>query len=270
MKSAVTVSLVPQAKGGPFILWDDLPGSCELAAKLGFDAVEIFPPNPEAISPDVVLPLLEKHKLELAAVGTGGGWAAYKWHFTHADPDIRAKARGFAKSIVEAAAKLGAPVIVGSMQGKIEGDVTREQALVWLTEALEELAALAHSHGQKLFFEPLNRYETNMFNRLADTVDFLKSLRARNITILADMFHMNIEEASIADSLRAAGPMIGHFHFADSNRRAIGWGHTDVAPVVQALSDIGYQGYISGEALSIPNPEAAAAQTVASFRRYFQ
>ena len=269
MKSAVTVSLVPQAKGGPFILWDDLAASCELAARLGFDAVEIFPPAPEAVAPEIVRPLLERHGLELAAVGTGGGWAMHKWHFTHANAAIRAKAREFARGMVEAGAALGVPAIVGSMQGKIEGDVTREQALAWLKEALEELAGVAESHGRGLFYEPLNRYETNMFNRLGDTVEFLRSLRAQNITILADMFHMSIEEVSIADALREAGSLVGHFHFADSNRRAIGWGHTEVEPIVEALRDIRYSGYISGEALAIPNPEAAATQTIQSFRRYF-
>jgi sugar phosphate isomerase/epimerase len=269
MKSAVTASLIPEAKGGPFILWDDLPTACATAARLGFDAIEIFPPSPQAVTPEIVRPLLDQHKLELAAIGTGGGWVAHRWHFSHPDPAIRTAARNFARSMVEAAAALGAPAIVGSMQGRFEGDVSREQALHWVADALEELAEFAGNRGQTLFYEPLNRYETNIFNRLGDTVEFLQSLRAKNIRILADMFHMSIEEISIADALRAAGPMIGHFHFADSNRRAIGWGHTDVTPIVQALKDIGYQGYISGEALAIPNPEAAAAQTIASFRKFF-
>ena len=210
------------------------------------------------MAPEIVRPLLEHHGLELAAVGTGGGWAMHKWHFTHADAAIRAQAREFARGIIEAAAALGAPAIIGSMQGKIEGDVTREQALVWLEEALEELAGVAESHGRGLFYEPLNRYETNLFNRLGDAAEFLHSLRAQNITILADLFHMNIEEVSIADALREAGSLVGHVHFADSNRRAIGWGHTEVEPIIEALRDIRLQGYLSGETLPIPNPEAAA------------
>jgi len=269
MKSAVTVSLVPQAKGGPFILWDDLEKACQTASQLGFDAIEIFPPSPEAVAVEIVKPLLERYRLSLAAVGTGGGWVAHRLHFTHANPAVRNAALDFARRIVHAAAALGAPAIVGSMQGKAEGEVSLDQARAWLAEALEDLASIAAGYGRTLFYEPLNRYETNVFNRLEDTVRFLKMLTARNITILADMFHMNIEEASMADALRAAGPLIGHFHFADSNRRAIGWGHTEVAPIVQALRDIGYQGYISAEALSVPDPEAAAAQSAASFRKYF-
>ena len=47
--------------------------------------------------------------------------------------------------------------------------------------------------------------------------------------LLADLFHMNIEEANLAEAIRAAGSHIGHVHFADSNRRAAGMGHTDFA-----------------------------------------
>ena len=123
------------------------------------------------------------------------------------------------------------------------------------------------THRVPLLYEPLNRYETNLFNRLGDTAEFLGTLKTRNIRILADLFHMNIEEADLAASLRVAGPLIGHVHFADSNRRAIGFGHTAVPPVVAALRDIGYAGYLSAEILPLPDSAAAARQTISSYRR---
>lgn len=269
MRSAITVSLVPQARGGPFVYWDDLEAACASAARLGFDAVEIFPLSHEAVTVEQIQPIVERHGLAVAALGTGSGWVAHRWHFTHPDHAIRESARRFAHRIVEAAGALGAPAIIGSMQGKIEGDLSRPQAVEWLSEALEELGEAAARFGQPLLYEPLNRYETNLFNRLGDTVEFLATLRARNILILADLFHMNIEETSVAESLRQAGPSIGHFHFADSNRRAIGLGHTEIESVAAALREIGYAGYISGEVLPLPDTETAAAQTIASYRRYF-
>jgi sugar phosphate isomerase/epimerase len=85
---------------------------------------------------------------------------------------------------------------------------------------------------------------------------------------LADLFHMNIEEADSAAALREAGPLIGHVHFADSNRRAIGMGQTRVAPVIAALRAIGYSGYLSAEIFPLPDPVAAARQTIAAFREH--
>ena len=61
----------------------------------------------------------------------------------------------------------------------------------------------------------------------ATTASWIGSLKTKNVRILADMFHMNIEEADMAESIRQFGILIGHVHFADSNRRAIGFGHTD-------------------------------------------
>ena len=86
--------------------------------------------------------------------------------------------------------------------------------------------------------------------------------------LLCDLFHMNIEEVSNAATLRACGRHVGHVHFADSNRQAIGFGHTDAASVIAALKDIGFAGYLSGEILPLPDSEAAAAQTIKAIRTH--
>jgi sugar phosphate isomerase/epimerase len=87
--------------------------------------------------------------------------------------------------------------------------------------------------------------------------------------LLCDLFHMNIEEPDIAAALRLAGNKVGHVHFADSNRWAVGNGHTDIAPVAAALRDIGYTGYLSGEILPLPDSDSAAKKTIESFRKFF-
>lgn len=268
MRSAITVSLVPQAAGGPFVFWNGLADACEQASTLGFDAIEIFPPNADTLDVEAIRELLKSHRLAVAAVGTGGGWVMHKWTLTHADSAIRARAKGFIRGIIEKAAALGAPAILGSMQGRWEGDASRAQALAWLAEALDELGNFAGEHGQPFLYEPLNRYETNLIHRTGEAAAWLRQLPTRNVRILSDLFHMNIEEADIADALRAGGDLIGHVHFADSNRHAIGLGHTDVAPIVAALREINYKGYLSAEILPLPDSATAAQKTIESFRRF--
>lgn len=267
MRSAITVSLVPQAKGGPFVFWNGLDDAFAQAAAVGFDAVEIFPPSASVIDVEEVKRLAEDHSLAVAAVGTGGGWVINKWSLTNPDCSIRAQAREFIRAIIDKAGALRAPAILGSMQGRWEGEVTREEALAWLGDALEDLGEHAAQHGVPFLYEFLNRYETNLFNRIGDAAAFLRTLRTRNVRILADLFHMNIEEADIPAALRAAGSLVGHVHFADSNRQAIGLGHTPIAPIVSALRDIGYSGYLSAEILPLPDSLAAARQTIDSFRK---
>ena len=268
MHSAVTISLVPEARGGPFVFWDDLAAGCARAAELGFEAVEIFPTEAGALDIASVRKLLDEHGLKLAAIGTGAGWVKHRLRLTDPDVMVRQKAIDFAAEIIDLAGALGVPAIIGSMQGRWSDGVTREQAVAWLGEAINGLAERAAGHGVPLLYEPLNRYETNLFNRQGDAAEFLRGLRSRNVKLLCDLFHMNIEERDIADALRAARPLVGHVHFVDSNRQAIGLGHTDMAPIMAALREIEYTGYLSAEILPLPDSVSAARQAIESFRRW--
>jgi sugar phosphate isomerase/epimerase len=266
MRSAITVSLVPEANGGPFVFWNGLEDAFKQSAALGFDAVEIFPPGVEALDVTVIRALQNSTGLAVAAVGTGAGWVKHKLHLCHPDKSVREQARGFIGSIIRCAAELGAPAILGSMQGRVEPGVERSQALDWLAEALREAGALAQELGQVFLYEPLNRYETNLLNRQADAGAFIEERSLGGVKILADLFHMNIEETNLAEAVLAIGSHLGHVHFADSTRRAVGFGHTDVRPIYAALQTIGYQGYLSAEVLPLPSSQLAAERTIASFR----
>ena len=268
-RSAVTVSLVTEARGGPFVFWDDLPSACRDAADLGFDAIELFAPGPQAVSKSDLTALLEKHRLQLAAVGTGAGWVIHKLSLTNPDENIRNQAKEFIRSMIAFGGPHGAPAIIGSMQGKWSDGVSKEQAMNWLGEALEELGQFARTFNVPLIYEPLNRYETNLVNTVATGVDLMESLNTENVRLLADLFHMNIEEADLAAALKLGGKWIGHIHFVDSNRRPAGCGHMEYTPIAAALNDIGYSGYLSAEALSWPDPRSAAEQTIREFRRLF-
>jgi sugar phosphate isomerase/epimerase len=156
------------------------------------------------------------------------------------------------------------------MQGRSTHEVDPPSALGHLTDALEELGSCAQGYGVPLLYEPLNRYETNLVNTVEAGARLLGSLSTGNVRLLADLFHMNIEEHDIASAIRAGGDRIGHVHFVDSNRRPAGSGHIDFVPVAAALAEIGYDGYASAEALPHPDPDAAARATITAFRRVFR
>ncbi len=267
MKSAVTVSLVDEARGGPFVFWDDLELAFKTAAELEFDAVEIFAPGPDAIDTSTVLGYCKTFGLKVAAVGTGAGMVKHGLSLTDFDVQKRLAAKEFIRQMIEFGAKLEAPAIIGSMQGRWTAQVSRDQAIQWLAESLNELGRFAGQHDQTLIYEPLNRYETNLAKTLDEGVQLLKSASTSNVKLLADLFHLNIEESRIEESIQKAGPYIGHVHFVDSNRRAAGMGHLDFPPIIQALKTIGYEGYLSAEAFALPDSLAAARTTIATFRK---
>jgi sugar phosphate isomerase/epimerase len=269
VKSAVTVSLVEEARGGPFVFWNGLADAFEHAARLGFDAVEIFAPGPEAVDHDELKQLISGHGVAVAAVGTGAGMVRHGLSLTDPAPSRRQQAIDFVKSMIDLGADYKAPAIIGSMQGKWGGDLSREAALGLLQEALNQLGQHAAECGVPIFYEPLNRYETNLLKTIAESVEFLKTLDSDRILLLADLFHMNIEETDIAEALRTGRKHIGHIHFVDSNRQAAGLGHMQYEPIISAIREIDFCGYLSAEAFPIPDSLAAAQQTIETFKRYF-
>lgn len=268
IRTAVTIALVPEARQGPFVFHGDLVGSVRKAAALGFDAVEIFPPSAEALDVPELRKVLGDHGLKLAAVGTGAGWVVHQLTLIETDAARNRRAHDFVWGLMDAAAELGAPVIVGSMQGRHEPD-TRNQVLPRLAVRLQDLGARARERGVPLLYEPLNRYETNLFNRQSDAANWLRVYRIENVKLLCDLFHMNIEEADVAATLRRVRDLLGHIHFVDSNRHAPGMGHTDFGPIVAALREIGYGGYASAECFPLPDSDTAARQTIETYRRLF-
>jgi sugar phosphate isomerase/epimerase len=266
-KSAVTVSLVAESKGGPFVFWDNLPDACRQASQLGFDAIEIFAPGPDTVSQTELDSLLKSHRLALAAVGTGAGWVKHKLTLTSPDESVRHRAADFIRSMIDFGGRCGAPAIIGSMQGRWGDAVTKDQGMAWLRQALNDLGEYARQYHVPLIYEPLNRYETNLVNTVAAGVELMTSLQTDNVRLLADLFHMNIEESNLAEALKSGGKWIGHIHFVDSNRRPAGCGHMEYAPIMTALNQMKYTGYLSAEALAWPDPVSAAQQTIREYRR---
>jgi len=270
IKSAVTIALVPQIKTGPWIFWDNLEESMYKAADLGFDAIELFTASGNAIETDTLKELLDQYQLQLAAVGTGAGKVVHGMTLTDPDSTIREKAIGFIKEMMEFGAAFNAPAIIGSMQGNVAQGCTHGQSIDILAEGLHVLDEHATSLGVKLIYEPLNRYETNLMNNLEDAAAFIESNKFKNVVLLADLFHMNIEEANPAASIQKNSQHIGHVHFADSNRKPVSFGHTAMEPIAHALISSGFDGYVSAEAFPWPDPDLAAAQTIRSFNQFFK
>ena len=266
MKSCITISLVEEARGGPFVLWDGLEKSIAFAGELGYDAVELFIPGPDAIDVASLHRMLANADVQLAAIGTGAGWVKHGLQLADAEAGRRERARAFVRGVIDLAGQFDASAIIGSMQGRSTNEVDAATARGYLCEGLEDGGSHAAQYNVPLFYEPLNRYETNQCTTVADGVELLRSLSSDNVRLLCDLFHMNIEESDIADALIRGGHLVGHVHFVDSNRRPVGQGHMQYTRVVQALRSIDYQGYLCAEAFPWPDQYEAARQTMRAFR----
>ncbi len=266
MKTAIVVSAQPTAFEA-LALSADLEQSFDLIAAEGFSGVEIAVRDPERVDAKSINRLARDKGLEIVAIGTGQAYVDEGLSLTYPEQSVRDKALARMKKQLELARKLGAMVIIGLIRGNPGPGDDLEQAKELFADALRELSEYGQSiQAKPILIEPLNRYEARLINSVDEGLGFLNELELPNVKLLADTFHMNIEDRDMAESLRAARGVLGHVHIADSNRHAPGQGHTDFGPVLAALDDIGYSGYVSVEIMPVPTPEDAVRLTAEFFR----
>ena len=232
-------------------------------AEVGYDGAELAIRDPQVIEVEGLERSLQTWGLRVPAIGTGQAWGEEGLSFTDPDPVVREAAVARVLSHIPLAERWDAVIIIGLLRGKVKPGVTREQAMRWLVEAVRTCARAAAPHGVRLALEPINRYETSLINTVDEGLALIEQVAAPNFGLLLDTFHMNIEEPSIEESIRKAGPHIFHFHVADSNRWYPGAGHLDFESILSALVDTGYRGFISGEFLPLPDAATAARRAYA-------
>jgi sugar phosphate isomerase/epimerase len=132
-----------------------------------------------------------------------------------------------------------------------------------LLDCLGRLGDHAKSCGATVLLEPLNRYEDFMCNTLAQGVSYCKALKHTNVMLMADLFHMGIEEANSSRALEDAIVHLKHIHVADSNRYEPGQGHTDFKTIFATLKRLGYSGYLAFECMLKSPAETALPRSVA-------
>jgi sugar phosphate isomerase/epimerase len=196
-------------------------------------------------------------------------------HFIGAfDPELRADAVENLLSQLSVIAEIGGrgamtPASWGMFSYRLPPFVpprTPEQDRDVLLDSLGTLGEHARREGVEIYLEPLNRYEDHMVNRLQDAVSLIEEIGCPAIKVVADFFHMDIEEVDISASLRAAFGHLGHLQVSDSNRLEPGAGHLDWASAIATLTELGYDGYYALES-RLSGPAEQAIPAAAAFLR---
>ncbi|MBN1640205.1 MAG: sugar phosphate isomerase/epimerase [Anaerolineae bacterium] len=266
MKTSIVLSTHP-SKFDAVAFKGDFAANVATIAALGYDGVELAIRDPNLIQADVLLAVTNAHGLAVPAIGTGQAWGEEGLSFTDPDPGVRAAAVQRVLDHIPFAARTGAVIIIGLLRGIVRPGIAHAQAHAWMVKALQRCAAAAAPRGVRLALEPINRYETTLINSVPECLALVEEVGSSAFGVLADTFHMNIEDASIEESLREAGSHLFHVHFADSNRAYPGAGHIDFCAIVHTLRAIGYTGYISIEARPVPDAETCAVESMRTLRR---
>lgn len=165
----------------------------------------------------------------------------------HPDESIRANGMAYLRHCIEAAHTMSAPNLVGplySAVGRTWQATPEERArdTDLLVKQLRELAQYAGDHGVTLCVEPLNRFETSFINLASQVIEVVDRVGHPACQVMLDTFHMNIEEPSLGDAIRAVGPRLRHLHACENDRGTPGSGNVTWPDVAQALRDINYNG----------------------------
>ena len=164
------------------------------------------------------------------------------------DEGQRARSVDYVKSVLTMVSELEGEIItlVPATVGKVVPDGTEEEEWKWVVDATRECFAHAKKVGVRIAVEPLNRFETYLFNRAAQALALADAV-SPECGVCLDAFHLNIEEEDMYDAIRLAGKRLFDFHVADNNRFACGLGQLDWAKIVGTLKEIGYDGALTNE-----------------------
>ena len=165
----------------------------------------------------------------------------------HADESIRKNGMEYVRHCIDAAKTVGATNVIGPLYSAVgrtwqsTGD-ERKRDTDLLVRQLKDLSNYAADRGVGLAVEPLNRFETSFMNLASQAIEVVDRVDHPSCGILLDTFHMNIEERSIGDAIRAAGKRVRQIHTCENNRGAPGSGHVPWQDVANACRDIGFTG----------------------------
>ncbi|NLM38169.1 MAG: sugar phosphate isomerase/epimerase [Firmicutes bacterium] len=257
------ISLSPTKSGfGPLLYSGDLSLGLKRAGELGYDGVELSLRDAKELDSKALQHQLSLYNLRVYGIATGQTYYNDGFSLFAEEGEKRLKALERMKGHVDLAAQLGAAVIIGGIRGKIESLVDYDEIFSHGKEMIGEVCRYALDKKVMILLEPINRYETNIINTLAEGMNIIRELGYANLRLLADTFHMNLEEVSYGQVLLEVGPCLGYVHFADSNRLAPGWGHTDFQGIYQTLCEIGFDGPVGIEVLPKPGDDEAAKQGI--------
>ena len=179
-----------------------------------------------------------------------------------ADPAARRAAADYLRGVVDAAAALGAPLLMGPLYqalGVFTGLPPSATEFAWAADALREVADHAAAAGVRLMIEPLNRFECHLLNTIADGARLVAAIGRPNVALAYDSFHANIEEADPLGVIDGHYPVIGHVHLSENHRGAPGSGHLPLEETIRRFLGHGYDGWFVVEAFGSALPDLAAA-----------
>jgi sugar phosphate isomerase/epimerase len=248
----------------------------DCAAELGYTGVEVAPFTLGHLASDVTASQRSDYRKLVESAGLeiiGLHWLLAKtegFHLTSRDKEIRQKTLEYFKDLTRLASDLGGSLMVlGSpLQRNFVAPVSESEARQFTIELLEHLIPTLESSDVVLAIEPLGPEETNFIQTAAEAQTICDHLDSPSVRLHLDVKAMSTEPDSIENIIREQAGNIAHFHANDPNRLGPGMGEVEFSPILKALRDVQYDGWLSVEVFDFsPGPRRIAHESIDYLKR---
>ncbi len=226
---------------------------------MGYDGVELMVRDVRRLDPDEIQKCLANTGLRLCAVSTGQLRAEDGLSLSELDTSHREKSVERAREVIDFASEFKVQVNIGTLRGQMPDD--RDLATGYAKDSLSKLLDHALPLGIDIALEPQNRYTINWLNNVEEVLNFCEEFTRPNLKLVFDVYHWLLEEPSVYASLIKAWERITHIQFSDSNRAAPGTGQINFPDLLRVLDALGYEGFVSIEALQKPSSKEVAGSS---------
>jgi len=227
---------------------DECTRAIARTAEVGYDFIEAPSLDPGSIDVDFTRRQLEKHGI---GINFSMGLDA-DTDISSGDKEKAARGKKRLEEALAVARDLGATHVCGILHSAFQKYAvpTTAAGVAMSVDIIGQVAEIAAKSGVTLGLEVVNRYESNVLNTASQAVEFCKRVKAPNVKVHLDVYHMNIEESDVVSAIKETGDYLGYFHTGDSHRGYMGSGSIDLAQVFRALVSSGYTGPITFESFS--------------------
>jgi sugar phosphate isomerase/epimerase len=249
---------------------------CQFIAGLGYTGLEIAPYTLSPLISDIDSESRSRLRKQAEDVGVqilGLHWLLAKTNgFMVTSPDLATRIRtaDYLGELARCCRDLGGTVLVFGSPGqrKIPEGHSREQARDFAVDTFRRASTAIADSGVTLCLEPLAPVETDFINTCSEACDLLERIDRPGFALHLDVKAMSSEPVPVPELIRRYSRMTRHFHANDANRRGPGFGSIDFRPILAALSDSGYGGWVSVEVFDYsPDPETIARQSIEYLRQ---
>ncbi|MCM0650924.1 sugar phosphate isomerase/epimerase [Clostridium swellfunianum] len=237
--------------------------------ELGYDGVELMTLNPLELNWDEVRKEAEKNRLDVVLVCTGEIFGQKKLSFMDKNAEVRQNARARVKEIIDFASYLGAYINIGRVRGQYTDELPKEVSYGYAIDAFKDISEYAGKKEVKIALETVTIMQTNFINTVEEAVKVIKDVDNEYFRLMMDIFHLNIEEKDMFETIKNYAEYNIHVHLADNNRRYPGHCGLNFEKIIKAFKEVGYDGAFCTEIFQIPDQESAAIGAVEHLRPIF-